>query len=309
MNTTMTHDPGSSQYDSDREALSALFDGELVGDVARFALKRLDHDQNWRNTCDRWQRIGDALRAQSAALPLSFPERVRDALRDEAAVAAVPARRAAGGGIRWGSVGMAASAALVAFVLARMPFGSDAAHEASPAQVAAHLQQPAPAQSPSTPDPGLQQASAAVAIAAVARPLSERVAQRSRNVERGRAATDRVVSTAVGAHSGVSNSAAQITGEAPQPATAIATNLVADVPELPASAALHAGTLHTGLMQSESLQVEPARPWPRAVLPRLNGGGTLSADYAAGPSFYPFSPGPTLQPANDDTAPAAPPEP
>jgi hypothetical protein len=238
-------------------------------------------------------------------LPLSFPERVRDALRDEAAVAAVPARRAAGGGIRWGSVGMAASAALVAFVLARMPIGSDAAHKASPAQVAAQSLQQPPAQSPSTPDPGLQQASAAVAIAAVARPLSERVAQRSRNVERARAATDRVVSAAVGAHSGASKSNAQITGEAPQPVTAINTALVADVPEVHASQALQ-----TSLLQGEALQAEPARPWPRAVLPRLNGGGTLSADYATGPSFYPFSPGPTLQPANDDdTAPASPPEP
>ncbi|MGO4551952.1 sigma-E factor negative regulatory protein [Lysobacter sp. 2RAF19] len=304
MNTTTPN----NHFDSDREALSALFDGELVGDVARFALKRLDHDQNWRSTCDRWQRIGDALRGQSAALPLSFPERVRDALRDEAAVAAVPARRAAGGGIRWGSVGMAASAALVAFVLARMPIGLDAAHKASPAQVAAQSLQQAPAQSPSTPDPGLQQASAAVAIAAVARPLSERVAQRSRNVERARAATDRVVSAAVGAHSGASKSNAPFTGEAPQPVTAINTALVADVPEVHASQALQPGTLQTSLLQGEALQAEPARPWPRAVLPRLNGGGTLSADFA-GPSFYPFSPGPTLQPANDDTAPASPPEP
>ena len=307
MNTTTPN----NHFDTDREALSALFDGELVGDVARFALKRLDHDQNWRATCDRWQRIGDALRGQSDALPLSFPERVRDALRDEVGrnevgVAAVPARRAAGGGrIRWGSVGMAASAALVAFVLARMPIGSGDANDASPAQVATQVPRHAP--SPSVPDPGLQQASAAVAIAAVARPLSERVAQRSRNVERGRAATDRVVSTTVGPHSGASR--AQITGEAPQPVSVVNTalvepHLVADVPELPASAALQASTLQNG-----SLQVESARPWPRAVLPRLNGGGTLSADYATGPSFYPFSPGPTLQPANDDTAPAAPPEP
>lgn len=300
MNTTTPN----NHFDSDREALSALFDGELVGDVARFALKRLDHDQNWRATCDRWQRIGDALRGQSESLPLSFPERVRDALRDEVAVAAVPARRAAGGGrIRWGSVGMAASAAVVAFFLARMPIGSDGAHDASPAQVAAQATQHAPAQ-PSVPDPGLQQASAAVAIAAVARPLSERVAQRSRNVERGRAATDRVVSTAVSARAVPTKSAAPITGEAPQTIQAVNTNLLADVPEVPASAALQHSVLQTSTLQSDT-----TRPWPRAVLPQLNGGGALSADYATGPSFYPFSAGPVLEPANDDTAPAAPPEP
>ncbi|KGQ18939.1 Sigma factor RpoE negative regulatory protein RseA [Lysobacter dokdonensis DS-58] len=276
--------------ESDREALSALFDGELVGDVARFALKRLDHDQAWRDTCGRWQHIGDALRAKADALPSSFPERVRDALRDEVAVAAVPAQRAAGGGrIRWGSVGMAASAAVVAFFLARMPLGSDAGRDAAPAQVAAQAAQHAPVQSPAAPDQALQQASAAAAMVAGARPLSERVTQRSRNVARGRAATDRVVSTAVAAKS------SPVTGEAPQPMP-INANLVADAPVAPAASALQADT---------------ARPWPRAVLPQLNGGGTLSADYATtGPSFYPFKPGPTLEPAaNDDTAPASPPEP
>ena len=69
MNTTTTN----NHFDSDREALSALFDGELVGDVARFVLKRLDHDQNWRATCERWQRIGDALRGQSAVASAVLP--------------------------------------------------------------------------------------------------------------------------------------------------------------------------------------------------------------------------------------------
>ena len=59
----------TSHPTSDREALSALFDGELTGDAARFALKRLDHDQDWRTTCDRWRQVGDALRGQGALLP------------------------------------------------------------------------------------------------------------------------------------------------------------------------------------------------------------------------------------------------
>ena len=74
MNTTHNSHP-----ESDREALSALFDGELVGDAARFALKRLDHDQAWRDSCERWARIGDALRGQGAAS--SFSQRVHDAVR------------------------------------------------------------------------------------------------------------------------------------------------------------------------------------------------------------------------------------
>ena len=93
--------------------------------------------------------------------------------------------------------------------------------------------------------------------------------------------------------------AAPITGEAPQTIQAVNTNLLADVPEVPASAALQHSVLQTSTLHSDT-----TRPWPRAVLPQLNGGGALSADYATGPSFYPFSAGPVLEPANDDTAPA-----
>ena len=67
---------------TDREALSALFDGELAGDAARFALKRLDHDQDWRDSCERWQVVGDVLRgAANPRMPSTFAARVHDALR------------------------------------------------------------------------------------------------------------------------------------------------------------------------------------------------------------------------------------
>ena len=44
------------------ETLSALFDGQLEGDAARFALRRLEHDAGWRETCGRWQLAGDQAR-------------------------------------------------------------------------------------------------------------------------------------------------------------------------------------------------------------------------------------------------------
>jgi Meckel syndrome type 1 protein len=278
MNTTH-----SSYPTSDREALSALFDGELVGDAARFALKRLDHDQEWRASCERWQRIGDALRGQGAPLPASFPARVHDALRAEAAVGAVPAQRRSNS--RWGSVGLAASAALVAFFLARMPMERSAPDDA--ARVAAAATQPrpgnAPVQAPSLPDPILQQATAAAAVAAIARPVSERVAQRQRAERQGRAATDRIVSTAVAARS------AQATGEVAQPVRLVA--------EAPAIAPVDAN--------ASPFAPAEARPWPRAVLPQL-GSGALAADYSTtSPSFYPFTPATrqSLEPAaNDDPA-------
>ncbi|NUS61360.1 MAG: sigma-E factor negative regulatory protein [Lysobacter sp.] len=311
MNTTHNSHP-----ESDREALSALFDGELVGDAARFALKRLDHDQAWRDSCERWARIGDALRGQGAAS--SFSQRVHDAVRADSmradsiraealrnnamrADAAVPAVAATQPRkqFRWGSVGLAASAALVAFFLARMPMGgSEGTHDVQVATAPATQPTQAPAQAPSAPDPDLQQATAAVAAVAAARPISERIAQRSRNVERGRAATDRIVGNAVAAND------AAITGEVAQPVRMVVNgppeataNVVLDPPVQAAGGAFAPATV--------------TRQWPRAVLPQLGANGALAADYTTGPTFYPFTPPPSLEPvdaANDD-APAAPPQP
>ena len=67
------HDnPGSARLDtgdvsSDRESLSALFDGELHGDASRFALKRLGQDAEWRQACGNWQLAGDVLRGRGMA--------------------------------------------------------------------------------------------------------------------------------------------------------------------------------------------------------------------------------------------------
>ena len=61
----------------DRETLSALFDGELRGDAARFALKRLGHDAQWRQACGRWQLYGDVLRGQATAVAARRLRRAR----------------------------------------------------------------------------------------------------------------------------------------------------------------------------------------------------------------------------------------
>jgi hypothetical protein len=153
------------------------------------------------------------------------------------------------------------------------------------------------------PSSDLQQATAAIAAVAAARPLSERVAQRSRNVERGRRATDRVVSTAVAANEPIDGSIeTPITGEVAQ---AQPVRLV--VNGAPRSTQVELDAPAQSTMGGTLVSNETARPWPRAVLPQLGGSGALAADYAsAGPSFYPFTPRPTLEPAeaaNDDGAP------
>ena len=119
----------------DRETLSALFDGELPGDAARFALKRLDHDAGWRESCGRWQLIGDALRGEAtAAAPPHFAAGVMRALAEErqagqvapssaSAVSTTPVRAVSSR--RWLGGALAASVAVAAVLVVR-PFQNDA---------------------------------------------------------------------------------------------------------------------------------------------------------------------------------------
>jgi Meckel syndrome type 1 protein len=243
---------------SDLEALSALFDGELGGDAARFALKRLDHDRDWRETCERWSLVGDVMRAQGQALlPVGFPARMR------AAGAVRPAARKVSRWAAWGSVGLAASAAAVSLFLAHQAAQIDESAPASAPLVAAAPAHPAPPR-PVAPKPqedqgAVQLASAGLAIAGASRQGS----QRARSAPRPRSP-----------HAPVRNAPAAMTAMAQVPDTAVAAApLLQRAPSTP----------FTG---------EPvARPWPRAVLPQFGGNGALTTDFGnASPSFYPFEP-------------------
>ncbi|MGJ7903499.1 sigma-E factor negative regulatory protein, partial [Lysobacter sp. 1R34A] len=149
-------------HGDDRENLSALFDGELDGDAARFALKRLGHDVQWRDTCGRWQLCGDVLRGKvSGAAGHDFAGRVAAAIAAEAAMlrsqeaslvgkaGTIVPRRAGGSRRGWIGGALAASVAVAALFVAR-PFSNDSTGVAAdPAQVAA---QSAPAgQTPAMP--------------------------------------------------------------------------------------------------------------------------------------------------------------
>ena len=251
MNTT-THPA------SDLEALSALFDGELGGDAARFALKRLDHDREWRQACERWSLVGDVMRAQGQALlPAGFPARMR------ATAVARPVANTMPRWAAWGGVGLAASVAAVALFFARQTVQIDAPARAPAPLVATTPAQPAP-QQPAAPKPlegqgAAQLASAGLVVAEVSRQGSQRAhaSQRSRN-----------------AQAPVRKATAPITATAQAPETAIAA-----APLLQHAAS----TPFTG----EAV----ARPWPRAVLPQFGGNGALTTDFgSASPSFYPFEP-------------------
>ena len=123
----------------DRETLSALLDGELPADATRFALKRLSHDVHWRETCGRWQLIGDAMRGEAVAMvSADFAANVARALvacsGAEPAVAAsattAPVARFRHG--RWiGGAALAASLAIAAVLVVR-PFQSGPVGQPTP---------------------------------------------------------------------------------------------------------------------------------------------------------------------------------
>ena len=298
-------------HSDERENLSALFDGELDGDAARFAFKRLGHDAQWREACGRWQLCGDVLRrrAHGAAEPTpgfaaaGFAERVAAAIQADAALqasqrAAAPAqtelkpRKAAGSRRGWfGGAALAASVAVAALFVAR-PFSDDTATGAGdPAQVAQQAAQPAPAQpaAPQQPVPapapqavaantpaetGLTSADASGLAAGAAVAVAE--LPRRLNERRSRGQSQRAA---------VRASERQ---EAPLQAVAGAAPLVAD-----ARATANAGA-HPNPFRPQQSEAPASRPWPRAALPNYPSNSAYTASYGgpglASPSFYPFEP-------------------
>lgn len=272
----------SSMTPNDRESLSALFDGELDGDAARFALRRLEHDADWRDACSRWQLAGDVLRGQAPGVaPMGFADRVSAALVAEAAWAE-PVAMASGEGRRapisaraqeqslrwWGRAALAASVAVAALFVTHPFSGSgtgDGAGAAgtSIAAIPAASSAPAPIaapDAPATPAGGAEVAAVGVAVADVPRRVSARRTRAGAPV----AATQRS------------------DGQAP-----VTMALAAAEPSpRPAAVAI-----------PDPFKPQPgdlvSRPWPRAVLPGGSAAGALTASFGAAPaspSFYPFEP-------------------
>ncbi|WP_052107922.1 RseA family anti-sigma factor [Aerolutibacter daejeonensis] len=269
---------------NDRESLSALFDGALEGDAARFALRRLDHDTGWRDACSRWQLAGDVLRGKAHGVaPVGFAERVSAALAAESAETP-PVAMVSGEGGRaaasttaqaqsrrwWGRAALAASVAVAALFVTH-PFselgsgdgaGADASIAAIPAagSAPATTSDPDIPAAPSTPAGGVEVAAVAVAVVDVPRRVAER---------RTRAATPVAAAQRRDNQTPVTMALAAV-----EPSPRPTATTVPDPFKPPA------GDLVT-------------RPWPRAVLPGSSAAGALTASYGtaqASPSFYPFEP-------------------
>lgn len=259
-----THD---KVLDHTRLQLSALFDGELALDEARFLERRLQHDEELAGCVSRWQMAGDILRGQAtAAAPAGFAGRVAAALADEA----VRKPQATSHRSRWGwgsGAALAASVAVFALFVARQP------PEALPADTAAQVEiaSAAPVRqapvSPQAPDAAAQLAAATVAVAEVPRRTAARRA--STRSQAQRAAVTR---------------ASRTLEDAAQPRLAVASAAPGPAPAIET----------VNPFAPESTPATP-RPWPRALLP--NAGAAFNVGYgtlqpAAVEPAHPFRPRP-----------------
>ncbi|KQY51242.1 sigma-E factor negative regulatory protein [Lysobacter sp. Root494] len=256
-----------------RETLSALFDGELPGDAARFALKRLDHDAEWRETCGRWQMIGDALRGEATSVaPAGFAGGVMRMLDAEAAaVAAAHAGRmeasatAASSRRRWiGGAALAASVAMAAVLVVR-PFSETSAPDRQVASAPATTQAPAASiESAPPPLPASADGPSTTSIATADVPATTASHRVTRRASRSAARMAR-------------GPAAQARNEAVE-----------------AVAAAAPAPVTTGRPFHPQVDDIVTRPWPRPVLSG-DAAGTLTVGFGSTSSntpssLYPFEP-------------------
>ena len=111
----MTADNRSTET---RQQLSALVDGELERDQARFLFKRLDDDAELTGAWQRWHVVGECLRGHGpAAVRAEFMANISLAIADD------PTPRSSGVSretLKWiGGFAVAASVALVALMAVR----------------------------------------------------------------------------------------------------------------------------------------------------------------------------------------------
>lgn len=270
----------SPNHPHDRESLSALFDGELRGDAARFVHKRLAGDVQWRQACGTWLLAGDVLRGRTvAAAPAGFADRVQLALAQESVAAAHAPAAMVGSRRGWiGGAALAASVAVAAW------FVASPVDESTPAAMpAATVATAALARAAPMPPTAL-----AASIALEVAPPVRGEARRTANA-----------------------------GSRPPP-RAIAAATAAAAPErtVASVASVASGGIDASAL-ADPFRLPPpqaaSRPWPRAVLPHYPVAGALTAGYGASPQnpgvvfsdspgFYPFEP--RLPPATEVATPA-----
>lgn len=257
------------------QQLSALMDGDLPADQARFLLRRMHHDTDLTACLERWQLCGDALRGHAQApAPAGFAERIAVSIAAESASTTATASPMRNRGVlaRWGGGALAASIAAIALFMVRQQVPDE-----TPARPAAAVAGQFPSES-GVPAPPSAAAQAATTVTAASVAVAS-VPRRQRDASR-RSATR----TQQAARS------AALVRSAPERAMASAS-----VPVIHAiGPASVAGYEARDPFSGAQLNPPAARPWPRAVLPQYpSGSGSFNADYTTGhatQTFYPFEP-------------------
>lgn len=280
-----------------RQQLSALIDGALAPDEARFLLRRMQHDQELAGRWERWQIAGEVMRGRATAvLPTGFSVRVANAIAAGAKPADAVAARQPPRWLRWGGgAALAASVAVATLMMARQApdiegprQGSDIVAATSSPPAESRPRAPSPAVTPAEADAAQAGPSRALAVPAVA---SVVVADRSRRaMQRARPAPQRA--------RGQAASVPALTDAATVGVAAIAAPTSS-----PSAATTH--PFATGAPPA-------SRPWPRAVLPQFGGSGALTTDAGGSPSFYspsfyPFQPRLPVGPMQEEAVPPPPP--
>lgn len=275
--TSTSRDANSREFH--REQLSAMMDGALSADEARFLLRRMEHDDELADCWERWQFAGDAMRGHAGrALPADFSRRVGRAIAtdlavDEAveeqqtfAVAAAPgARRPL---LRWGGgAALAASVVLAALIGSRTLSSSEEAPPpaiaAAPAPIAPVAVAPVgsvPAPERVVPD-GIAQAGAAAIVAATVASKDSRT--RRPHLMASAQAVPVGRSTAAVRRASASSSSSQ------------------------AAVQLAQATHGRDLAPHADMTV---KPWPRVLVPGASAGGEVTAGFEGSPAFQPFQP-------------------
>lgn len=271
--------PADKILDHNRLQLSALIDGELSPDEARFLLRRLQHDPELADCWERWQLCGDVLRGRiDAIVPDGFSRRVAAALAAEPQASKA---NATAGGPRWlrwgGGAALAASVAMIALFLARQSPDANTQATQSSGQIVATM--PAhPSQSEqsasSKPAPANPHQAAQLATTLVVADVPRRVAARRSRGQSQRAAL-----------------------------RATTRNVVQAPVAIASTATTQPSAIQVDPFSTQRVSVErgslTTRPWPRALLPGSPASGAFTVDYGSPansggnvmpPSFYPFEP-------------------
>ncbi|WP_255516374.1 RseA family anti-sigma factor [Luteimonas suaedae] len=279
-----------------RQQLSAMLDGELSPDQARFMLRRLQHDTELASCWERWQVCGDVLRGQrNALLPADFAQHVARAIADDGGVAE-PVSATAGRTRLWrwgGGAALAASVAMAALFVAREPLQAPGDVSEAPTPMIAAVPPPTATDETQTPADAAGALESGLALAGAAAVAAAEVPRRNEE-RRSRGQSQRAATTREQRRAEQAPATVAVAARNPrQPAVdrrALPAPPAADVSTAVAATGSDAAIIDPFAV-SPAL---PSRPWPRAIAPELSGrGGGFTVGYGdsgASASFHPFEP-------------------